>query len=275
MTNKPEFDPKAYWEQRLSESYGPQGVGHVSLGSSFNRWAYRARRHAYRRMVRPLLGDRSATRVLDVGSGTGFYIDRWRELGIDQIVGLDLTETAVSHLRTAYPGLTFVVADIGADSLPLEPGSFDFVSAFDIFYHIVDDQAYGRAIRNVFSLLKPGGYFVWSDMFLQSGIADGDPAAAGRSGVSRSLDMSTGLLRSAGFEIVSRRPLLWLMNTPADSTSRLLHSWWRHLMSVVRRGERAGNIVGALVFPVELALIRVTHESPTMEIMVCRKPAAG
>ncbi len=269
MTQENGFDPRAYWEQRLSESFGLHGVGYAPLGLSYNRWLYRIRRRVFRRMVRRFLGDRAAVRVLDVGSGTGFYLDQWRDLGIKQVVGLDLTETAVSNLRAAYPGMDFVMADVGAESVPLDRGSFDVVSAFDVLFHIVDDERYGRAMKNVSGLLKPGGIFVWSDNFLRHGRRD-----AGRHQVSRSLELTTQLLKDAGFEIVSRKPMFWLMNAPVDSTSRLLHAWWRRLMAVVRHGDRTANVVGAILFPVELVLTRVMRESPTTEIMICRKPAA-
>jgi SAM-dependent methyltransferase len=269
VTEEEGFDPRAYWEQRLSEEYSLHGVGYASLPLSYNRWMYRIRRRVFRRTVRRFLRDRSAMRVLDVGCGTGFYVDQWRELGIGQIAGLDLTETAVAKLREAYPGLEFVAADIGENSLPFDPGSFDVVSAFDVLFHIVDDARYAQAMKNVFALLKPGGVFVWSDNFLQHG-----RKAAAQHQVSRSLEVSTQLLRDAGFEIVSRRPMFWLMNGPVDSTSRVMASWWRRLMGVARRGDRAANVAGAMLFPVELALTRVMRESPTTEIMVCRKPAA-
>jgi SAM-dependent methyltransferase len=269
VTEEKEFDPRAYWEQRLSESFGLDGVGYAPLGLAYNRWLYRIRRRVFRRTVGRLPGDRAAMRVLDVGSGTGFYVDQWRDLGIKQIVGLDLTETAASQLKTAYPDMEFVVADVGAESVPLDQGLFDAVSAFDVLFHIVDDDRYGRALQNISGLLKPGGFFVWSDNFLRHG-----RRAAGRHQVSRPLELTAQLLGNAGFEIVSRRPMFWLMNAPVDSTSRLLDGWWRRLMAVVRHGERTANVVGAMLFPVELVLTRVMGESPTTEIMVCRKPAA-
>jgi SAM-dependent methyltransferase len=270
VTEEKGFDPRAYWEQRLSESFGLDSVGYAPLGLAYNRWLYRIRKRVFRRTVQRLLGDRAATRVLDVGSGTGFYVDQWRDLGVEEIVGLDLTETAVAQLKNAYPDLEFVVADVGAESMPLQRGSFDVVSAFDVLFHIVDDDRYGRALANVSGLLKPGGYFVWSDNFLGHG-----RRISGQHQVSRPLEQTAHLLAGAGFEIVSRKPMLWLMNAPVDSTSRLLRGWWRRLMALVRHGDRTANVVGALLFPIELALTRVMAESPTTEIMVCRKPAAG
>ena len=268
MTEEKGFDPRAYWEQRLSAEYSLQGVGYAALGLSYNRWLYRIRKRVFRRIVRPLVRDAAAARVLDVGSGTGFYVDQWRGLGVKQIVGLDITDAAVSHLREAYPGCEFIVADIGSETVPLGPGSFDFVSCFDVLFHIVDDARYARAMKNTFALLKPGGMFVWSDNFLQHGRRDASVHV-----VSRSLEQSSQFLVDAGFEIVARKPMFWLMNAPVDSTSRIRRVWWKLLRAVVGRSDFLGKIVGAALSPLELALTHL-RESPSTEIMICRKPAA-
>jgi SAM-dependent methyltransferase len=269
VTEAKGFDPREYWEQRLTQSYGLHGVGYAPLGLSFNRWMYRVRKNVFRRVVRKLVRDGATTRVLDVGVGTGFYVDQWRSLGVRKIVGLDLTETSVSHLRTTYPDLDFVVADVGAEQIPLDAASFDIVSAFDVLFHIVDDDRYARAMKNIFDLLKPGGSLVWSDNFLRHSRRE-----AGVHQVSRSLEESSQMLRDAGFEIVSRKPMFWLMNGPVDSTGRIMKTWWRLLMSLVRRGDRMANLTGAALYLPERVLTRVMSESPTTEIMVCRKPAA-
>src|ERR1043166_8271428 len=106
--------------------------------------------------------------VLDVGSGTGFYVDRWLRLGA-RVTGLDLTEIAVAELSRAFPAARFLRADIGAslDGVPLAPGWFDAVSAFDVLFHIVDDAQYARAFENIPSLLRPGGWFLGPENFLR------------------------------------------------------------------------------------------------------------
>ena len=67
-------------------------------------------------------------------------------------------------------------ADIGGPPDQIARGaSFDAVSAFDVLFHIVDDAAYGRAFQNIASLLKPGGWFLWSDNFLKANPRSGSP----------------------------------------------------------------------------------------------------
>ncbi len=68
------FDPRAYWEKRLAADPTLGGVGYITLGEGFNRWMYAVRREVTMRMMRRLVPDPANASVLDVGSGTGFYI---------------------------------------------------------------------------------------------------------------------------------------------------------------------------------------------------------
>jgi len=265
-----DFDPKAYWEKRLTLAYGFQGVGYLSLGLSYNRWLYRLRKHVFRRTARQIIASHPSGKILDIGSGTGFYIDQWKELGMKRITGSDFTETAVSHLKARHPGSEFYVLDIGGDQTIWQGGSFDMISAMDVLFHIVDDARYERAIKNIHALLKPGGWFLWTENFLRNGREIYAPHE-----VYRSLETIGKILQSAGFEIVSRRPMFWLMNAPVDSTNLLLGLWWKSLEKIIRFHNLIGNLLGALLFPLEFALVKMMPESPTTEIMVCRRRPAG
>jgi SAM-dependent methyltransferase len=259
-----EFDAKQYWEHRLAGNPGLQGVGFLRLGRRYNDWLYRVRRDVFLRWARSLGSDLSGVDVLDVGSGTGFYIDRWRELGVRSVVGADLAEVATRSLRRSHPGTEIHQIDIGTDLGPLAHRRFDIVSAFDVLFHIVDDANFQRAIAHIRSLLEPGGLFVWSDNFVHH-----QPARAAHQ-VSRSLDSIHKALAVGGFEVVERRPMFVLMNGPADTRNPLLKAWWLAVLSLVSLGEPVGRTLGALLYPVELLLTRVLRESPSTELMVCR-----
>jgi SAM-dependent methyltransferase len=261
-----EFDARAYWEQRLSERYSLDGVGWIGLGASFNRWMYRVRRHVFLRNLRPLIAAPRELRVLDVGSGTGFYIDCWHELGAGSVTGTDLTATAVEKLRARHPGDRFECFDIGSRDVPFDEGSFDAISIVDVLYHVVDDERYREAFRNAFELLTPGGLLVFTENFLHG------TAQRTEHQVSRSLQDIEAAVRGAGFEPLERRPVFVLLNTPLDSSNRLLHAWWWLVLRVAGRANVLGAILGAVAYPLELALIRVVREGPSNELMVCRRP---
>lgn len=259
-----EFDPKAYWESRLRQSFGLHGVGHHTLGRQYNNWLYRVRVHLFRRIMAKLPLNFAAG-VLDVGAGTGFYIERWAAAGVKQITGADITQVVVEELSKKFPAHTFVQADIGADVSALPGQPFDAISAFDVLYHIVDDALYAHAFHNIYSLLKPGGYFVFSDNFLHG------ETQRGVHQVSRSLTDIEKVVRDAGFEIVERFPMFVLMATPIDSRNPLLKLSWSGIRTLAGFSEVTGFLAGAALYLPERLLIAMLRESPTSEIMICRK----
>lgn len=262
------FRVRDYWESRLRQSYSLQGVGYQRLGTQYNKWMYRLRARVFQRVARGLGVDWPAARVLDVGSGTGFYVDQWHKLGVRRVVGADITEVAVSELVRRFPRDEFVQADIGkplpASSL-LTPHSYDVVSAMDVLFHIVDDSEYAQAFRNIAALLKPGGWLIWSDNFLRHGTERVTHQ------VSRSLADSERAVRQAGLEIVRRVPMFVVMNHPTDSRSRLARLAWTAMVAPAALAEPLGWLAGAALYPVDLLLTSVMRESPTTEIMVCRR----
>ena len=265
--SRTDFDPRRYWDRRLSRNWSLHGVGQSRLAHSYNRWMYRARRAVFGRVVRSLPVDYGSAHVLDVGCGTGFYVGLWRELGVAHLTGFDIADSAVASLRRRFPDVAFERRDISDAALAEGGERFDVVGAFDILFHIVDDDRHGQAVANVHSLLRPGGWFLFSEHFLH-GSRRGVP---GGHHVSRTLAEIEDVVRAAGFEIVTRRPMLFLMAWPVDSTARWRRRLWKRMVPLMA-SERWGNLLGAALYPFDFALSRVLAESPTVEIMVCRKP---
>jgi SAM-dependent methyltransferase len=260
-----EFNPQRYWSERLDRTFSIGGVGWLGLGESFNRWTYRVRRRVFRRTVRAAVADLGAARVLDVGTGTGFYVERWRELGVPEVSGADLTEVAVERLRDRYPNDRFVQLDITGDVSVLPAAHFDAISIMDVLYHVVDDDGYRRAVANLNTLLKPGGVLILSENLVHGAWQRTEHQ------VSRDINWILGLLSDNGFEVAERRPVFVLMNTPIDSRSRLLEFSWATLMSLVKLRPAMGSVLGATLFPVELALTALLREGPSTEIVAARK----
>jgi SAM-dependent methyltransferase len=259
------FDATSYWNERLAHNPGLCGVGFTSLGRSYNTWLYRVRKTIFRRAIESIPLDCRKARVLDVGSGTGFYLDRWKELGVRQLRGSDFSEVAVSRLQQRYPEIEFSQLDIG-DHLPESlHASQDAVSAFDMLFHIVDDSRYRQAIQNIHAALAEGGWFLFSDLFVH------EETKRWEHMVARSLDEVERTLTSAGFRIVSRKPVFALMNQPLDCRNRAYVFLWKVFSRVIQTSDLVGHLAGACLSPLDLHLTRVMHESPTTEIMICQK----
>lgn len=98
------FDAKSYWETRLRNHPGLCGVGNTRLGGRYIHWLYKVRRAVFLRLLRSLRLDLTTAQVFDVGSGTGFYLELWNELGVSSVAKCDFAEVAVSRLENAFPG---------------------------------------------------------------------------------------------------------------------------------------------------------------------------
>lgn len=266
MKHEAALNQKAYWEERLREHWGLDGVGSLAYGRHYNAWLYRVRRRAFREIVARLRIDLARARVLDVGCGTGFYLGLWRELGARRVAGLDFSPTAIARLRDDFPGVDLREADIADSPPPFGTADFDVISAFDVLFHIVDDQRYGAALRNIASLLPPGGLFLSSEPF---------PREAASQYLdywkARTLGEVESELNRVGFDVVARVPVFVLMNAPVDVRSELYPRIWELAMKPVRRSEAVGYALGMLLYPFELLLRKLVREGPSSELMVCRK----
>jgi SAM-dependent methyltransferase len=265
MSRITSVDPRSYWEDRLARHYTAGGVGYLGLGEAYNKWMYHVRRHVFLDEVRRRIPERSSIEVLDIGSGTGFYMGLWHELGVTRLTGSDLTDVAVENLRRKYPMDRFIQFDVG-ETFPFASGEFGVISMMDVLFHIIDDERFEQAIANVFQALRPGGLFVFTDNFVR-----GDPVRIPHQASRTLTDIEIALVR-IGFEIVRRRPVFFLMNAPIDSQSRLHARWWTSLTRAVSRGEWVGDLVGAALCPIELAITSRLREGPSTELMVCRRP---
>lgn len=262
-------DEATYWDRRHAADDSLDTVGWAGLGHAFNAWMYAVRRRVFLRAVSTHVPIGPGTRVLDVGSGTGFYLDLWREAGAAHVEGSDRSAVAVERLRGARPGTPVHVLDLGGtpDALPTQP--YDVVSAMDMLFHITDGDAYAQAIANLARLVRPGGHVVITENLLA------DRVEAAPQQVSRSEAEIVGLLRGAGLEPVAWVPMFVLLNTPVDSRNRLLHGWWGLLTRIASLHERLGRVAGAAVFPLELAALRLARRGPSTKLLVCRRTAAG
>ncbi|GAA4531547.1 MULTISPECIES: class I SAM-dependent DNA methyltransferase [Nonomuraea] len=261
---KPHVELKDFWERRLQSDWTESGVGYKALGRAFNIWMYRVRAEGFRREVTALGLDLPKSRVLDIGSGTGFYVRQWRALGAESITGSDLTEAAVDRLRGRFPRDAFLRLDIADPGDALEDASYDVVSAMDMLFHITDDTRYRAALTNIGRAVKPGGVFVLSENFLHR------PEQRSDYQVNHTLPWITAALDEAGFEVLRRVPMLVLMNAQVDANP-VWRKLWGGFLRAVTLTEITGWLAGALLHPLERRLVRVLRESPTTELMICRR----
>jgi SAM-dependent methyltransferase len=89
-------------------------------------------------------------RVLDVGCGPGYYLERLRAQELE-LTGLDLSEGMLKQARTRVAA-SWIVAD--AQHLPTRADVFDIALAMHMLYHVADG---GRGVAEIRRVLRPGG----------------------------------------------------------------------------------------------------------------------
>lgn len=237
----PSFDARGYWNGRLTNRWTLGGTGHLQYSPAYNRWLYRAKRHALRSAVRAA----PAGAAFDVGSGVGWVV---RQLLADgwSVHGCDIAPVAVERLRQEMPGVEFDLVDVGREPIPAADGSIDLVTAIDVIYHVVDDDAFAHFLEEAARVLGPGGRVVITDTM---GEADEVPAEHVHF---RGAATWQARAAAAGLDITDVRPYFRRLSRPPEQ-SRL-----RHLPDGVR---------GA----VEYALDRAMPSPPWMRLAVLRR----
>src|SRR5579883_1253316 len=253
---------RAYWEGRLGEDVSLNSVGYYGLSDNYVAWLYRIRARQFKRAVRDYV--RPGMRVLDVGSGGGFYVSLWQSLGVGAITATDLTENSLRAIERRFPDVTTRQFDVGALEVPAGLEGFDAISCMDVLHHLVDDEQYERALANCARLLKPGGMLVFTENFLHG------PAYRGPHSVSRPLIHIERILRGQGFSIALRKPMFVLMNNPIDSDNPFLKFYWRAL-NYLAEIPVAGGVAGALLYPPEVLATSLLSEGPSTELCIATK----
>lgn len=260
------YDPRSYWQDRYKGELSLQSSGHRDLPAAYNLWLYKRKRQvlskALRQIGRPIAG----ARVLEIGVGTGAYVEFFRAERASRFVGTDITPQTIGLLKQKFPGVELLECDVTQPGLKDLVGEFDIVVALDVLYHIVDDRLLRTALRNISEVLAPGGVFAIHDQFLHRPTEDHGYIKW------RSLKDWAELLESSNLAMVERRPIFFTMIQASDAASQgeaaLLDALWAH-MNPLR--VRLPALAGAASFALDSALGFWRREGPSMELALVRK----
>ena len=101
-----------------------------------------------KKLVEKMTGKKSGS-ILDVGCGTGAFINTMKEAGW-QVSGLEPDETAAKKAKELYG-----IEPMSSEKLyDLSPGSYDAITLWHVLEHVHDLHEYMKILK---SLLKPGG----------------------------------------------------------------------------------------------------------------------
>jgi SAM-dependent methyltransferase len=159
-----QLDTEQYWDQRLAANLNLRGTGHRAFDMEYNRWLYQAQLDCLELAISRNGVDIRGRRVLDVGSGTGFFVECFQQHEAAELYGVDISETSTRYLQDTFPSGFFATYDISDADFPFE-GTFELISVISVLYHIVDDDRFHSALQNICQRLSAGGYLLLSDTF--------------------------------------------------------------------------------------------------------------
>jgi ubiquinone/menaquinone biosynthesis C-methylase UbiE len=104
--------------------------------------------------VKAIAATTKATRLLDLGCGTGFMI-RIAKHHVKHVVGVDVTRAMLDHVDTSGPA-KIELHEHDTGSFPAERGSFDMVTAYSFLHHLYDVEP---TLATAANALRAGGVF--------------------------------------------------------------------------------------------------------------------
>ncbi len=191
--------------RRIGRSYYDEST-YFETANHLHDFQSRFQRYRVRRVLE-LHAPQPTDRILDLGCGWG-TISFALGPKVREVVGLDFSERAIACCNerldsSGFDNVSFRVGD--ARDSGVRAGSFDVVTAADLFEHLYPDDSEAVAAEG-FRVLKPGGRFaVWTpcrshilevlknnNMVLKKDIAHVDY---------KSMPRMKAILSGAGFEI--------------------------------------------------------------------------
>lgn len=146
-----------------------------------------------------------ASTVLEVGAGTGNFLDLFSEVA-GQLIAVDVTERMLRQARATFPSISLVMAD--GKRLPFGSRSVDLVTCAQMLHHVHEPLPLLKEMRRVAT--EDGAVLVVDQAapesyeqtaFMNELEAIRDPSHA----VSRSPSSLRVLLQSAGLDVVEEK----------------------------------------------------------------------
>jgi SAM-dependent methyltransferase len=217
------FDPKQYLEDRLKSLCNLEGVGCAGRTKAWNAFLYKSKIRAMNRALSKLGLDIRGYKALDIGCGVGFWVDYLIEKSVNSITGIDIAPSSIEFCNRKYSNLknrNFICGDISDDvfmSEKLLGGGYDLATAFDVLYHITDDDKFCATIKNIAHALNPGGYLFLTDILSSSR----DKISHQQHVRWRSLSYYGQELGHNGLDIIYLAPMTVLLGSPIDASGLL------------------------------------------------------
>lgn len=112
-------------------------------------------------VIAALRGIDPASKVLDVGCGTGSSLNLFLRCGFSRLFGVDILADRIAAASAMYRSIAFNCAD--ARRLPYDSQSFDVVTESTMFVQLTDEKLAADIAAEMLRVTKPGGRIILID----------------------------------------------------------------------------------------------------------------
>ena len=139
--------------------------------------------------------------ILDIGSGSGHWIDFYVSLDAGVITGIDVSNTSFNYLNKKYTNNPNIKIYQGRalEVINKLNSTYDVVNAVGVMFHIVDDFKWQNTIYSIGKVINKGGIFIIGGHF---GIFNGLNVQIDNNGINKRLKSRKHwkkILKRAGF----------------------------------------------------------------------------
>ena len=155
---------------RVREEYERRDALAPASGYSWGNPAYvRYMQGLERALLAALAGSAALTggRVLDVGCGSGYLLQRLVEYGAGSATGVDLMPARIEEGQRRHPTLDLRAGS--ATELPFEAADFDVVTQFTCLSSVLEPAVRAAIGAEMWRVVRPGGLVVSFDMTPSAG----------------------------------------------------------------------------------------------------------
>ena len=137
-------------QKKIARSFGGASVSY-DVSARLQRFAGKH--------LMPWLPNRNDFKVIDLGSGTGFFTDILAGQ-FEQVIGVDISKGMIDFAReNRSPEIEWIQAN--ANNLPFEDNSIDLIYSNLMIQWCMPLE---KTLQEIFRVLKPGGLFIFSTL---------------------------------------------------------------------------------------------------------------
>ena len=225
MSQSKQFDPHAYWEDRLRRYFSLRGTGSWSFSDEYNRMMYDLKVRALDDVLARVAIERKPIHVLNLGCGTGFFDDYFERRFQAEITGIDISDYAISRLREKHPSRVYWCGELPrlVEEGKVASGDYDIVTAIDVLYHIVDPERFHDTFAQLCRSVRDGGVLIFTDRLYSRGLQPAPHVTW------HSLNQYTAMLNERGFGLQAVRPMYWHFDNERD----LLYRFGKRMLNLM------------------------------------------